>query len=609
LTKNFKVLIIFLGSTLFGLFLWELIEFPLNEDKLNKSFDYIENFYNPLNDPVKFIILLTIPFIFLAIFYQKNDGTFLKNLHSIIFFNKKMNSFINLNSKDLNFYFIIIVTILLIEFFCLDFKNFNYLIDVFHEGMWLSASQNLNIKGDYWLSSYVVRGFFADFYPYFLWNIFGNETIGVTRFFQLFVLLLNKVLILLILRKICLFTNFSKDKLKLFFVSLSILILSLQGYISPIFSFRSFLLLLFILVFLNFLQKYNRNIVLIFFLGLFSSLSSFWFIDIALYINVILILLIFYFFIKLEFKNLCILVVSIFSGWILFYLIFPNDEFSEFIINSLTVFSTLSWFHGIEFPTPFLSLDARSSKSILLFLFTGFFLIRLINYKKDSGSLFVLANILLFIASLLYFNYGLNRSDGGHIRNATSFIFIPFITLITFYLINKLENILNKKDYLMKYLSIFVIFLFFGSTLFIDKKFENKNVLNIFNSKSSIKKLINYDDNEYIDEDYNKLINYYQKLTTNDSCTTIFTNEVVLFYLLDKPSCSKYYFMWSSFHKNIQNNIIIDLKKEQPSFVIYKSEKDIFYNSDKVLKTLDKYFMDNYAFHEKFKYWEIYKKK
>ena len=158
----------------------------------------------------------------------------------------------------------------MIEFFCLDFKNFNYLIDVFHEGMWLSASQNLNIKGDYWLSSYVVRGFFADFYPYFLWNIVGNETIGVTRFFQLFVLLLNKVFILLILRKICLFTIFPKEKLKLFFISLSILILSLQGYISPIFSFRSFLLLLFILVFLNFLQRYNKNIVLIFFLVFFE---------------------------------------------------------------------------------------------------------------------------------------------------------------------------------------------------------------------------------------------------------------------------------------------------------------------------------------------------
>ena len=120
----------------------------------------------------------------------------------------------------------------------------------------------------------------------------------------------------------------------------------------------------------------------------------------------------FYFLIKFEFKNLCILVVSIFLGWLLFYLIFPKDEFSEFITNTLTVFSTLSWFHGIEFPTPFLSLDARSSKSILLFLLTGFFLIQLINFKKDGDSLFILANIVLFIASLLYFNYGLSRSDG-----------------------------------------------------------------------------------------------------------------------------------------------------------------------------------------------------
>ena len=143
---------------------------------------------------------------------------------------------------------------------------------------------------------------------------------------------------------------------------------------------------------------------------------------------------------------------------------------------------------------------------------------------------------------------------------------------------------MNKKNNLIKYLSIYIFILLFGTTLFIDKKFENKNVSNIFNSKSSIEKLIKYDDKEYIDKDYYQLINYYKKLTINDSCITIFTNEAALFYLLDKPSCSKYYFMWSSFPKNIQNNIIIDIKKEQPSFIIYKSEKDIYYNSDKVLK-------------------------
>ena len=85
-----------------------------------------------------------------------------------------------------------------------------------------------------------------------------------------------------------------------------------------------------------------------------------------------------------------------------------------------------------------------------------------------------------------------------------------------------------NKNNLIKYLSIYIFILLFGTTLFIDKKFENKNVSNIFNSKSSIEKLIKYDDKEYIDKDYYQLINYYKKLTINDSCITIFTNEALI---------------------------------------------------------------------------------
>ena len=42
----------------------------------------------------------------------------------------------------------------------------NYEVDFFHEGMWLSASQNTKFSNDFWLSSYIVRGLFGDFYPF-----------------------------------------------------------------------------------------------------------------------------------------------------------------------------------------------------------------------------------------------------------------------------------------------------------------------------------------------------------------------------------------------------------------------------------------------------------
>ena len=70
--------------------------------------------------------------------------------------------------------------------------------------MWLSASQNLKLTGDYWTSSFIIRGLFADFYPFFFGK-FLIKVIGITRLFQLIVFLLNKILILLIIRKIAVF--------------------------------------------------------------------------------------------------------------------------------------------------------------------------------------------------------------------------------------------------------------------------------------------------------------------------------------------------------------------------------------------------------------------
>ena len=67
--------------------------------------------------------------------------------------------------------------------------------------------------------------------------------------------------------------------------------------------------------------------------------------------------------------------------------------------------------------------------------------------------------------------------------------------------------------------------------------------------------------------------------------------------------------MWSSFPKDIQLKIIKDLKMEKPNYVIYFSEKDIFNNSKKTVKLVNEFILEDYFFHNKFKKWEIYKKK
>lgn len=605
--KNLTALLLFIFSIAISSLLWDHISFSVDEKKLINIFYDLDNLINPINDPVRFIIFLLIPFTFIFFYFGKKNKYFYKNFIKILNLNYLRNNNSLTKTKELNLFTCLILFILILEFLSLNFNKFQNDLDFFHEGMWLTASNNLALSGNLWSSSNIVRGFFADFFPFYLWEYFGKETIGITRFFKLFIFFLNKVLLIMIARKLSLFTNFPKNTLILFFLILSTLLISLQGYVNPIFLTRSFLLLLFIIIFLNFIGNSNKNLHILI-LGLFSSISFFWYIDIAIYINVILLILLFYFFFNFKFKKMIILFLSIAFGWLIFFLKLPSHELFYFFENLNLILSTLGWMHYFNFPTPFISLDGRSGKSIVIFLLTGYLIINFINFLKKDNQVFLFSMIFLFLTALLYFNYGLGRSDGGHIRIATSILYIPFFTISLFYIFEKLKNKLTIKLFKFQYLIVFVFIFFTASTLFINKKFEEKNILNIFTSQFSMNKIINDKDEEYLSLDYIKFISYYQNLVKKDDCVMIFTNELALYYLLKKQSCSNNYFMWIARPKNIQKKIIKDLKEKKPSYLVYRSEKDLFYDSNKTLKEVNKFIIDNYIFYEKFNKWEIYKK-
>ena len=178
-----------------------------------------------------------------------------------------------------------------------------------------------------------------------------------------------------------------------------------------------------------------------------------------------------------------------------------------------------------------------------------------------------------------------------------------------FFLINLLSNFLYTRKILIKKLNIFLAIFFTLTTLFLNKKYENKSFSNLFNVHASIVKLINYDDTKYLNVNYNEFFQYYNQLINQEECATVFTNEVAIYYFIKKQSCSRYYFMWSSSPIMIQQELIKDLKEKSPTYIVYKSDIDNFSISDTVLTRVKNYIDFNYKFHEKIKYWEIYKRK
>lgn len=594
---------LFIFAIIFATLVWEFITIPFNPENVPIGDSYLDNQHHSQNDTLRFIFFLSLPLVIIIFYYHFFEKKFFGNAKKLIF--QPENSGFEIQN-NLKIFFSITLLIIIFEFFLINFENLYHHIDIFHEGLWLTPSSNARLTGDFWQSTYIARGFFGNFYPYLFWKVFGIETIGLTRFIVLFFILLNKILILLITYRITLTINLEKNQKILFYLISSLSLLTFTSYMSPIFFLRSFLLLLFGVLILNFFIV-NRKKINLFLIGCLSSLSMFWYVDIGIYINVILILALFFFIIRKELKNFLILLFSIIFGWLIIYLNFPANEWSQFLQNLKLIIMTIDYIHGLIFPTPFLSQDTRSTKAMLLFLITGFLILRGVNDLNEKDTKFIFIISIFFVISILQFKYGLSRSDSGHIKIATGFIYLPLFSILFYKLINYSFN-KNIYNYInINKLNYFVLLIFLSS-IFIDKKFENKNIMNLFSFKTSVVKLVNFSDDKFISNDYKKFISFYKNISKKDDCVMVFTNEAALPYFFKKPSCSKYYLSYLSTPITIQKNIISDLNNTKPIFLIYKSNIDLYGHSGDRLKLVDGYIKEEYSFYQKYKHWDIYKK-
>ena len=602
--KKITPYFLFFISILLATYLWDQIKLPFSLENSHIGDNYAQNEHHSQNDTLRFIIFLSIPFLTLISYYQINEKKFFKNINHILN-NYENENFIKLNK--LNLFLWLTLIIILLEFFLIDFKNLDHHIDIFHEGLWLTPSINASITSEFWQSSYIERGFFGNFYPYLLWKFFELETIGLARFFNIFTILLNKFLLLLIAYRVATTTDFDENKKIIFYLVLSITLLMFTSYLSPLFFQRSFLLLLFMFLLSNFIILEKKKILNILLIGLFSSLSMFWYIDIGIYINVIILIFVIFLVFKKKIRFVTSLLLFVILGWFIFYYNIPKNEFNYFMSNSKSLILSIDYIHGLIFPTPFLSQDARSTKSLILFLITGFLILKDINHlNKDLK--FIILSSFFFLISIVYFKYGLSRSDGGHIKIATSFLYIPFFSIIYYKIINLFFQ--QEKSFVLNPVKInYILLLVFIGLIFFNKKFENKNFINLFNQKNNIQTLVNYPDKKFINNDYQNFILEYKKLSLQDDCVMAFTNEVAIPYLLKKQTCSKYYVLYLATPLEIQKKIARKLKNKLPEYIIYKSDIDTYGHVGDRLILLDNFIKEKYGFYKKLSHWEIYRKK
>ena len=610
----FSIVVSILISTL----IWDKITLPLN-NTIGAKGPLTEKGYYPTNATIRYIFFISfslIVFLFLNL-------TLKKKFIGIRDLNLEEYDEIKNNDPILIILSFVFIVFIIFEFMSLNLSN--YRLDLLHDGDFLTPAQNYLSTNKLWISSYTVHGGSDIFYPVFMWKILGTESIGATRTFIFFLILLVKFLSVALSYQFTKISNLDKETKILFFAIFTPLLISMSHYNAPLnyyyFSFRDIYIILFLIFFIDlFIYSRFRPFITIL-ISLIATISILFHIDTGFYLNFLLIFYILYLLIVKKYSEILLIFSSLIIFWFIAIHLIGFDEFKAFLDHTKTMSLSIDLMHGIKHPVPFFSIGenvdgARATRGLLLQLTAGLLVVNYLIY--DKGKIFSSKKVLfifLFFLSFVMYKNGLGRSDSRHLRMSAD---LP-ILINCFFILNYLLIFLEKKIVTKKLLSRKVFFslsIIFLILFYIINQ-DNYKIDNIRNFNKNFTNYIHLDDKYFIDQKTIKLLDYYKQITEKDNCVQIFTYDLAIPYLLKKPSCTKYFSSWLASPIAKQEDYIRQLKKIQPKYILYKSAGtnfDLTYQIEAPevyvrLELVNSYIVLNYKKHNEFDDYIILEKK
>ena len=593
------LLVILITSTVIGLFIWDKIYIPT--DGYLVGYEAIKDInYHPKTDTLRFVVFIFVSLIPFYLSLSKLYKTKFLSLKEIIVLDQK--NFVYYNYNIFNYVFYILIFATIFSFFLIDFDNLVNVFDIYHEGLYLTPSINYFLTGKFWSSSFIERGMFGNYYPLIFWSFFeNNNSIGLGKFSSLVLLLFNKLLLIYLARQITLNINFDKIEKIIFFILLSAVFLSFVDYYDTShFPTRYPLYLLFFNIFLLSITNLKRISLPNVFVGLFSMISILWWLDIGIFINIIIFLTILLSLLKKDYIKIISIFIGVFSGWLLFFIIMPNYEIEDFLTNTFAIISSIELINQIPYPSPLLGDDGRATKTLIYFVLAGAFTIHTSFLRKSiiSNQLKIFL-LFLYVSSLISFQYGLIRSDSFHIQMSTGLLLVSLSSLLLIYFFTFYKSLRIYFKKIIFFISLLAIFF----QLNLHKSHQ------IIKFPERISKLVYAEDKEFLQGDieaYISLIDYYKEISAKDNCVQIFTDEVALPFLIKKKSCTKFNIMMITSPKKTQIRFINELKKQKPNIILYNSDKFDF-GYTKNLTLVNDYIKENYILHSEFDFWTFLK--
>ncbi len=561
--------------------------------------------YSTDSDTVRYVIFISFPLIifFLSFFYFKKEKV--RSFYDLIRYPhfEEQKKF---NIKDIS---LLLLIFIILEFISLGFPLGP--IDTFHDGELLSVAKNSLLTKSFFIDTYTIHGLSDIFYPLAFWKIFNQETIGAGRSFFLFLILALKFLTIVLAYQISKF-SFVKNK-KIFFIFFSLILISMSYYQVPInfsyFSYRDIFIIIFLIFFSHVFLKQETNLLIKFMLGLVPSIALIMHIDTGTFLFVLLFSYIFYLLINKKTGDIFTILISISITWIFLILFFGLEEISNFFKNAITIILSMDYLHGIIYPEPFLSIGEnkngmRGTRGLLLQLFAGLFVLYHFISKKNNlsnnGKLFF---VFLFFLSFIMYKNALGRSDSYHIRMSNDLPILINVFFILNIFLNYFEKKFNLGEISNKKNLIFLIILL---NLFYLDKFNYQNMLKF---KSNLMNFVALPNSSFMDNKKKNFVNTFKELSKNDTCVQNFTDDLILIYLIEKPSCSKFVASWLASPLKLQDEYIESIHSNKPNYIIYDSpyfKVDNIPMSDRLVN-VNNYILENYEFFDSINDYKILK--
>ena len=597
--KLLYTFLILIFSICISKILWSKINLPFNTE-IEISGLYLQNNYNPINEILRYVIFLTIPLItfFLTInfFFKKQ----INNFKNILFLNL---NYKNTENEKTTYYFLltVIFLIFILSFMSTEFSMLHF--DNFHEGQRFSPYINYTFKGGLWSSSYLTVGLFHEFLETFtVSKIFGGISISQIRFFDVFLSYIINFLTVLLAYQIAINQKFKSLYKILFFLFLNLAIII---FVYKNLHYRDFPILLFLNFLLFSFNTKSKSNIANFLIGTLSMLSMVWSVDKGVFLNFTLVFLIIFYLIRKEKQKVFSISLGIILSWLFLFIIMGKNEFNYFVNNTLEVLQFHQYVHGSIHPEPFSSmiLSSRATKVLLMAILSGILIIGICFIKnKHFSNKLKIFYAFLFLTAFINYRTALGLSDSYHIRKSELYWEIILLSILLSFIFNFFSKKKSLINYNLSYKTTIVFLLAFTVLA------QNVNFTNITNFGNRLEKYLNLPDKKFLTEEQFYSISKISKTLSGEKCIQFFTYEASIPFLTKKPSCSKFYMIWSIATNKNQNEFIKEMENSGSKFIVSNGPYEYFppFSPSERFPIVQKYINDNFKLYDQINSYKIY---